>query len=91
MRVLLASDRAEAREAVDYYCYSAARHAASLVPALDGLDAIVFTGGVGENAAPVRDRILRASRLAKGPAGHVHIVPAVEERTIARNVMSLLG
>ena len=61
MRVLLASDRTEAIEAVDYYCYSAARHAASLVPALGGVDAIVFTGGVGENAGAVRARILATS------------------------------
>jgi acetate kinase len=91
MRVLLASDRPEAREAVDYYCYSAARHAASLVPALGGLDAIVFTGGVGENAAPVRAKILAHLSWLKVPASHVHIVPADEERTIARNVTSLLG
>jgi acetate kinase len=91
MRVLLASDRPEAREAVDYYCYSAARHAASLVPALGGLDAIVFTGGVGENAAPVRAKILAHLSWLKVPAIHVHIVPADEERTIARNVTSLLG
>ena len=90
MRVLLASDRPEAREAVDYYCYSAARHAASLVPALGGLDAIVFTGGVGENAAPVRAKILAHLSWLKVPAIHVHIVPADEERTIARNVTSLL-
>ncbi len=88
MRELLASDRAEAREAVDYYCYSAARHAASLVPALGGLDAIVFTGGVGENAGPVRARIL--SHLKWLGIDQVHVVPANEELTIARNVTSLL-
>ena len=88
MRVLLASDRAEAKEAVDYYCYSAARHAASLVPALGGLDAIVFTGGVGENAGPVRARIL--SHLKWLGIDQVHVIPANEELTIARNVAALL-
>ena len=57
MRTLLASDREEARFAIEHYCYSAARHAGSLVTALGGLDGIVFTGGVGEHAAPVRARI----------------------------------
>jgi acetate kinase len=90
MRVLLASDKPEAREAVDYYCYSAARHAASLVPALGGLDAFVFTGGVGENAAPVRQRILGHLGWLKVPGADVHIVPADEELTIARNVQQLL-
>jgi acetate kinase len=58
MATLLASDRPEAKDAVDYYCYWAARHAGSLVTVLGGLDAVVFTGGVGENAWPVRARIL---------------------------------
>ncbi|MFN4141535.1 acetate/propionate family kinase [Aestuariivirga sp.] len=90
MRVLLASDRTEAIEAVDYYCYSAARHAASLVPALGGVDAIVFTGGVGENAGPVRARILSHLKWLGVPGTHVYVVPANEELTIARNVRELV-
>ena len=91
MRILLASDRTEAVEAVDYYCYSAARHAASLVPALGGLDAIVFTGGVGENAGAVRARILSHLKWLGVAADQVHVVAANEELTIARNVLGLLG
>lgn len=91
MRVLLASDRIEAIEAVDYYCYSAARHAASLIPALGGLDAIVFTGGVGENAGTVRARILSHLKWLNVPGDQVFTVPANEELTIARNVAALLG
>ncbi len=91
MRVLLSSDRKEAAEAVEYYCYSAARHAASLVPALGGVDAILFTGGVGENAAPVRARIL-AHLSWLGVAGDdVHVIPANEELTMARHVAAALG
>ena len=90
MRVLLASDRTEAIEAVDYYCFSAARHAASLIPALGGVDAIAFTGGVGENAGPVRARILSHLKWLDVPADRIHVVPANEELTIARNVRSLL-
>lgn len=89
MRVLLASDRPEAIEAVDYYCYSAARHAASLVPALGGLEAIVFTGGVGENAQPVRSRILGHLSWLGVPDHQVFVVPANEELTIARHVAAL--
>jgi acetate kinase len=62
MRTLLASERPEAQAAVDAYCYWAARHAGSLVTVLGGLDALVFTAGIGENAAPVRARIV--ARLA---------------------------
>lgn len=54
MRTLLASEAEEARFAIEHYCYAAARHAGSLIAALGGLDGIVFTGGVGEHAAPVR-------------------------------------
>jgi acetate kinase len=90
MRVLLASDRPEAREAVDYYCYSAARHAASLVPAMGGLDAIVFTGGVGENAGAVRARILTHLEWLDVAASSIHVVAANEELTIARNVSGLI-
>jgi acetate kinase len=90
MRVLLASDRTEAIEAVDYYCYSAARHAASLVPTLGGVDAMVFTGGVGENAGPVRARILSHLKWLGVAMEDIHVVPADEELTIARNVRALL-
>lgn len=90
MRVLLASDRTEAIEAVDYYCYSAARHAASLIPALGGVDAIVFTGGVGENAGPVRARIMSHLKWLEVPTSRVYVVPANEELTIARHVREVV-
>jgi acetate kinase len=91
MRDLLASPKPEAREAVDYYCYSAARHAASLVPAMGGLDAVVFTGGVGENAEPVREKILGHLSSFGLKRDQVHIVRADEELTIARHVLGLIG
>jgi acetate kinase len=59
-RELLASDNPRARFAVEVFCYRVAGHIASLAAALGGLDGIVFTAGVGENAAPVRAAICRA-------------------------------
>ncbi|HMM55235.1 MAG TPA: acetate/propionate family kinase [Candidatus Desulfobacillus sp.] len=59
MRVLLASPAAEAAEAVDLFCYRIARELGSLAAALGGLDALVFTGGIGEHAAPVRAAVCR--------------------------------
>ncbi|OFZ90081.1 MAG: acetate kinase [Betaproteobacteria bacterium RBG_16_64_18] len=59
MRVLLASTEPRAAEAVDLYVYRAVTQAGGLVAALDGLDALVFTAGIGEHAAPVRERICR--------------------------------
>src|SRR5271169_6153929 len=59
-RELLASDDTRAHFAVEVFCYRVARHIASLAAALGGLDGIVFTAGIGENAAPVRSAICRA-------------------------------
>ena len=59
MRDLLASDAAPARLAVDVFCYRARRELGSLAAALGGLDAIVFTAGIGENQPEIRARICR--------------------------------
>ena len=58
-RELLASNERRARFAVEVFCYQAARHIGSLAAALNGIDGIVFTAGVGENAAQVRSSILQ--------------------------------
>ncbi len=58
-RELLESDDPRARFALDVFCYCTARQIASLAAALEGIDGIVFTAGVGENAAAVRDMICR--------------------------------
>ena len=57
MRTLLASDKPEAQQAVDLFCYRIARELGSLAAAAGGLDALVFTGGIGEHAAEVRRRV----------------------------------
>src|SRR3984893_5784471 len=59
-RQLLASDDARARFAIEVFCHRTAGHIASLAAALGGLDGIVFTAGVGENAASVRSAICPA-------------------------------
>ena len=59
MRTLLGSDSPRAKLAVDMYCYRIRRELGSLAAALGGLDALVFTAGVGENAAVIRERIMR--------------------------------
>lgn len=62
MQVLSSSPEAGAQEAIDLYCHKAASHLAALLPAIGGLDAIVFTAGIGENSAAVRAAI--TNRLA---------------------------
>ena len=62
MRELLASEQPAAKEAIDLFCYRIARELGSLVAALNGLDVLVFTGGIGEHAAPVREAICTQAR-----------------------------
>jgi acetate kinase len=62
MRDLLASDDPGAAFAIDHFVHRCALHSGQLAAALGGLDAFVFTAGVGENSATVRARI--AERLA---------------------------
>lgn len=57
MKTLLESGDPRAKLAIDLYCYRMGRELGSLAAALGGLDALVFTGGVGENAAPIRAKI----------------------------------
>ena len=51
MRTLLASDDPRAQEAIELFVYRVGREIGSLTAALGGLDALVFTGGIGEHSA----------------------------------------
>jgi acetate kinase len=59
MRVLLEhrADDPSAAMAVEMFCYQARKTIGSYVAALGGVDTLVFTGGIGERAGPIRDRI----------------------------------
>lgn len=57
MRALLASNDPRARLAVDFYAYRAAQEIGKLAVTLGGLDALVFTAGIGANSPEVRSRI----------------------------------
>ncbi len=61
MRDLLADDSPRAREAVDYFVYRIARELGSLTAALGGLDALVFTAGIGERSPEIRARVCERS------------------------------
>ena len=60
MRELLESSEPTARLAVDYFVYRVAKEVGALAAALGGLDALVFTAGIGENSAVIRRRICQA-------------------------------
>jgi len=57
MRTLEASDDPRAKEAIDLFVYRIGRELGSLAAALGGLDAIVFTAGIGEHSARLRERV----------------------------------
>jgi acetate kinase len=57
MRALLESDDPRAKLAVDLFVYRIGRELGSLAAALGGLDALVFTGGIGEHAKAIRERV----------------------------------
>lgn len=102
MRELEASDRPEAAEAIDYFVFRIRRELGALAAALGGLDALVFTGGIGEHSAHVRGKVcegmewLGISIDARKNAGNardlstgatrVMAIPTDEERVIARAV-----
>ena len=64
MRDLLdRNDTAEARAAVDLFCYIARKHIGALAAALEGVDTLVFTAGIGEHAPTVRASICAGLRF----------------------------
>ncbi len=86
MRALMARGDPAARFAVEHFAYWTIRHAGSLIAAMGGLDAVAFTGGIGEGAAPVRAAIMeglgwaglvpdRAANAAGGPGLHAPASP----------------
>ena len=62
MRTLLSSDDPRAAFAIALFCYRVRRELGSLAAALGGIDAIVFTGGIGEHAASIRERICQGAQ-----------------------------
>lgn len=62
MRDLLGKDDPNAKLAIDYFIYQAAKQIGALTASLGGVDAIVFTAGIGENSPEIRRRICEASK-----------------------------
>ena len=86
MQALLESPDPRAREAVELFAYRAARELGSLAAALGGLDALVFTAGIGEHAAPVRALICEQAHWlgimvdAEANARHESVISAPASR-----------
>jgi acetate kinase len=82
MRALLASAEPSARAAIDLYIYRIGRELGSLAAALGGLDAVVFTAGIGENSAVLRERVCRGARwlgIDLNPAANVAGGPRISD------------
>ncbi|WP_313352199.1 acetate/propionate family kinase, partial [Paracoccus sp. (in: a-proteobacteria)] len=86
---LLADGSRQSRFALDFFALKCAQAAAAMAVSLGGIDAMIFTGGIGENAAPVRDAILRHM----APLGDFAtlVIPANEERMMAMEAAALLA
>lgn len=82
LRELQANSSVEARTAIELYCYLAARQISGLLPALGGLDALVFTGGIGENNAAIREKI--SAYLSWIGTFPVYTIPTNEEAVMAK-------
>ena len=89
MRTLHATNTVSARFAIQHFCYWTIRHAGSMIAAMGGLDAIAFTGGIGENDAQIRTQILQGlDFIAAGKP--VWVIEADEETQIAAEAMILM-
>lgn len=86
---LLRSDDPRAALALDHFALKVAQHAAMMAVSMGGIDTLVFTGGIGENAAPVRAAIL--ARLSVLGAFETLVIPANEERMMAIQARDLLA
>lgn len=88
MRALEASTAPGAALAIDYFVEHVVREIAGMAAALRGLDALVFTGGIGENATALRERIVREAAWL-GPFD-ARVLHTDEEAVIARHTGAVL-
>ncbi|WP_226781466.1 acetate/propionate family kinase [Oceaniglobus trochenteri] len=89
VETLLGSDDPRAGFALDHFALRVAQFSAKMAVSMGGLDGVVFTGGIGEHAAPVREAIL--ARLAFLAPFEVQIIPANEERMMAIEAQAVLS
>lgn len=78
---LLTSSAPESKFALAYFAFKTAQYIAMMAVSLGGMDGIIFTGGVGEHAEPIRSAILK--HLAFMNSFETHILPANEEKMMA--------
>lgn len=89
VKLLEDSEDKKARFALSFYCQQIAKYIAMMAAAVGGMDAIVFTGGVGENSAFVRNKVIELLDFMQPFA--VRIIPADEEKIMAMHTCELLS
>jgi acetate kinase len=88
VKALLESREPDARFALEYFALKVAQYAAMMATSLGGIDAMVFTGGIGENAQPVREAVV--GRMAFLGAFDTLVIPTDEERMMAIQARALV-
>jgi acetate kinase len=83
-----AASNADARLAIQMFCYSVRKQVAAMIAALEGVDLIVFTGGIGEHDEEVRAEI--CDGLSCFGVGPVRVFTSQEDEQIARHTWELL-
>lgn len=89
VKALSESDDPRAAFALDYFCLRTAQHIGAMAVSLGGMDALIFTGGIGENAAGIRTKILK--HLSFMPPFEHHVIAANEERSMAQSLLDHHG
>ncbi|YCM46809.1 acetate/propionate family kinase (plasmid) [Verrucomicrobiaceae bacterium 227] len=89
MRTLLAerAGNSSAALAITMYCYHARKHIGALAAVLGGLDLLVFTGGIGENCAIIREDIFQNLEFLQC---RTQVVPTHETRMLARHLSAMI-
>lgn len=86
---LIESNDPQAKFALGVFALRIAQFAGRMAVSMGGLDALVFTAGIGENAASVRDAVV--ARLSFLPAFQVLVIPTDEERMMAIHARELMA
>lgn len=88
MQTLLDDKSHEAHEAIELFIYRIKREIGSMAAALEGLDLLIFTGGIGENAATIRESVSNNLDWLGNPS--VMVIPTDEEWVIANHTLPLI-
>lgn len=89
VKTLSKSDDPRAAFTLDYFALKTAQHIVAMAVSIGGLDVLVFTGGIGENAPDIREKI--SSRLSFLSGFETIVIPANEERSMAQEIFRKFG